>query len=96
MRYGSSIGVAGSVVSIALLFVRQEWVARLMQVVLVLGGLEWIRTLYELAQVRAAMGEPYLRMMIILGIVAAVTAGSALLFQSQTLKRIYGMDETAD
>ena len=92
MRYGNSIGVVGALALIALLIVRQPWVARLMQVVLVLGALEWIRTLYELAQVRAALGQPFTRMMIILGIVAAVTFCSALLFQSPALKKIYRLD----
>ena len=89
MRYGNSIAVLGLAGLIALLLVRQPWVARLMQVVLILGALEWIRTLYELAQVRAALGQPYTRMVVILGVVAAVTFCSALLFQSPTLKGIY-------
>jgi len=91
MRYGNSVGVVGALVLIALLFVRQPWVARFMQVVLVLGALEWIRTLIELQQVRAALGQPYGRMLVILGLVAAVTACSALVFQSKALKRVYGL-----
>jgi hypothetical protein len=62
-------------------------------VVLILGALEWVRTRYELAQVRAAYGQPFTRMMIILGVVAAVTFCSALLFQSPALKKIYRLDE---
>jgi len=93
MRYGHSIGVAGSLVLIALLFIRQSWVARLVQVVLVLGALEWLRTLYDLLLVRAAMGEPTGRMIIILGSVAVVTACSALVFQTKSLKGTYGLDE---
>jgi len=89
MRYGNSIGVFGSLVLIILLFVRRAWVARMVQVVLVLGALEWVRTLYELVQWRAAQGEPATRMVIILGVDAAVTFGSALLFQAKTLKKIY-------
>ena len=92
MRYGNAIGVFGSLVLIALLIVRRPWVARLMQVVLILGALEWVRTLYELAQVRAAHGQPFARMIVILGVVAAVTFCSALLFQSPALKRIYRLD----
>jgi len=92
MRYGNFIGVFGSLVLIALLFVRRPWVARLMQVVLILGALEWVRTLYELAQVRAAHGQPFTRMIVILGVVAAVTFCSALLFQTPALKRIYRLD----
>lgn len=94
LRYGSSIGVVGALVMIALLFVRQPWVARFMQVVLVLGALEWVRTLVELQQTRVALGQPYGRMLVILGLVAAVTACSALLFQSKTLKDVYRLDES--
>jgi len=89
MRYGNSLGVVGAAVLIVLLFVRQPWVARLMQVVLVLGAIGWVYTLYDLAQVSVAFGEPYTGLVIILGTVAAVTLCSALLFQSKELKRIY-------
>jgi len=92
MRYGNSMGVVGALLLIALLVVRRPWVARLMQVVLVLGALEWVRTLYELAQVRVALGQPFTRMIVILGIVAAITFCSALLFQSPALKKIYRLD----
>ncbi len=89
MRYGYSIVVFGLLVLIALLFVRRPWVARLTQVVLILGALEWVRTLYELVQIRAASGQPATRMTVILGVVLAVTLCSALLFQSPVLKSIY-------
>jgi len=92
MRYGNAIGVIGSVLLIALLLVRRPWVARLTQVVLILGVLEWVRTLYELTQVRAALGEPFTRMVVILGVIAVVTLCSALLFQTPALKRIYRLD----
>jgi len=95
MRYGDTIFVVGALVLIALLFVRQPWVARLMQVVLVLGALEWLHTLYGLVQMRAALGEPYSRMLIILASVAAITACSALVFQSKTLKSVYGLEQTS-
>lgn len=92
MRYGNAIGVIGALLLIALLTVRQPWVARTMQVVLIVGALEWVRTLYELAQVRAALGQPFTRMIVILGVVAAVTFCSALLFQTPILKRTYRLD----
>ena len=92
MRYGNSIGAIGSLLLIALLIVRRPWVARLTQVVLILGALEWVRTLYALVQVRASYGQPFGRMMVILGIIAAVTFLSALLFQSPALKKIYRLD----
>ena len=75
---------------LGLLAVRRPWVARLMQVVLVLGALEWIRTLVTLAMRRSDQGEPFLRMVLILGAVAAVTLASAALFETRKLRRIYG------
>jgi len=92
MRYGNLAGVFVFLVLIALLLVRRAWVARLMQVVLVLGAFEWVHTLYELAQVRVAQGQPFVRMTLILGVVVVVTFCSALLFQSPALKRIYRLD----
>jgi len=95
MRFGNAVGVVGALVLIALLIVRRPWVARLMQIVLILGGLEWAHTIYELVQVRAAQGQPYARMMVILGVVAAVTCLSALLFQLPVMKKTYRLDHQA-
>ena len=94
LRGGSMIAVFVALVLIGLLFLRRPWVARLVQAVLVLGALEWLRTMYELAQIRAMHGQPYGRMLVILGIVAAVTLCSALLFQTQALKDVYRIDRT--
>lgn len=92
LRYGNSVGVFAALVIIGLLFVRRPWVVRLVQIVLVLGTLEWLRTMYELAQMRALQGQPYGRMLVILGVIAAVTLCSALLLQSATLKKVYGLE----
>lgn len=89
LRFGNAIGVVGSVALVALLAVRRPWVPRLVQVALVLGGVEWLRTLYYLAQLRAAMSQPYTRMTVILGAVAAMTFLAALLLQSRPLKKVY-------
>jgi hypothetical protein len=92
MRYGNEIGVIGSLALIALLFLRRRWVARLVQVALVLGALEWLHTLYQLMQLRITLDQPFTRMAIILGAIAAVTACSSLLFQLRPLKAIYQLD----
>lgn len=89
LRDGNEAGVALSLAPVALLFVRKPWAARVVQLVLILGAIEWTRTLYELVQVRSAQGMPATRMAIILGAVVVVTAASALLFETPTMKRIY-------
>ncbi len=92
LRSGNSVGVVGSLAMIALLFVTRPWVARLAQLVLVFGALTWLRTLYVLVQMRGALDQPYVRLIVILGLVAAVTLASALIFQTKAFKRAYRLD----
>ena len=61
-----------------LLLPRERWSARAVQAGLVLGGLEWIRTLAFFAGQRMETGRPWGRLAVILGVVAALTALSAL------------------
>lgn len=79
-------------VSLALAFVQfvpRPWAARLTQLVLLAGALEWLRTLASLAAERMSWGEPWLRMAFILGVVALATAVSALVFRRERLRRYY-------
>jgi len=92
LRDANHLGVAVAVGLTGLLFVKRPAAARVVQVALVLGALEWVWTIYALVQVRTAMGMPATRMMVILGVVAAATALSAGLFQTKALKRIYRLD----
>jgi hypothetical protein len=71
---------------IGLLFVRAIWSVRLLQAVLALGALEWLRTAWVFAAARAAQGQPYGRLLAILGTVAAVTAVAALLLPGRALR----------
>jgi hypothetical protein len=61
-----------------LLLVRDRWSARTVQAGLVLGALEWLRTLAYFAGQRMEVGRPWGRLAVILGVVAALTALSAL------------------
>lgn len=64
-----------------LLVTRQGWATRLVQTLLVLGALEWVRTTVTLVRLRVAIGEPWGRMAFILVTVALVTGVSALALQ---------------
>jgi hypothetical protein len=70
--------VALSIALPFLLLVRKRWSARVVQVGLVLGALEWVRTLAFFAGQRMEVGRPWGRLAVILGAVAALTALSAL------------------
>lgn len=80
---------AVSVLSIGLLGLRRPWAARAIQVVLVIATLEWVRTTVGLAQVRLHHGEPYLRLVLILGAVTLFTALAAAAFQHPALRRYF-------
>lgn len=62
-----------SLASIALAYAPQRWAAHALRLVLLLGAFEWLRTAWALAAERAASGRPYARLLVILGVVAAVT-----------------------
>jgi hypothetical protein len=76
-----------SLALIGLLAVPRPWAARLLQAALVLGALEWVRTLWLLAAARAAAGTPWLRMALILGAVSLLTLASAWVFQLPAVRR---------
>ena len=62
---------------IALVFVPRPWAALLLRAALALGSIEWLRTAWVLAERRALAGEPYARMLLILGAVTVLTAVAA-------------------
>ena len=89
LRSGGAVAVLFVLMVMGLLLVRRGWVSRVVQVVLVVGFLEWVRTLMVLISVRRAAGESWTRMAIILGTVAMITLASALIFRLPAVKRRY-------
>jgi len=53
--------------------------------------IEWIRVTIVYMMQRHAIGEPYFRLVIILGIVALFTGLSALVFRNLTLNERYNL-----
>jgi hypothetical protein len=82
--------MALSLLAPILLFVKRPWVPRLLQLLLVVGALEWVRTAAVLAARRIDVGAPWLRMVVILGAVALVTIGAAALLQSTRVRHWFG------
>ena len=74
-----------------LLFIKQAWIVRLIQIILVIGSIEWIRTLLMHVNERQSNGEPYIRLVVIIGIIALFTGLSALSFRNQALKKRYNL-----
>lgn len=89
-RAGNMIMLTSVLLLLVLLGVRRVWAARIVQAGLVLGAVEWLRTLVSLVTLRAQAGEPFGRLAFILGAVALVTGLSTLIFRAARLREWYG------
>lgn len=88
-RASAWLPLIGCVVLALLLPLRRAWVPRLVQWCLIAGSGEWLWTAFMLVQQRMALGQPWLRLVFILGLVALLTAASALVFRSAPLRARY-------
>ena len=68
-RAGDNFYMLTLLILLPLLLIKKSWVPWLLQVALVLGAVEWLRTLMFVAQMRIEFGMPWARMAIILGAV---------------------------
>lgn len=91
VRSGPLLLTAFCFLLIAGLFFRKPITARLVQLALFLGTIEWILTASNLAAYRSMAGEPSTRMVIILGSVAALTFLCIFVFTTKTMKERYGL-----
>ena len=89
LRAGHLVLVPACLALVGLLFVRRPWAARTVQIALGVGGIEWLFTLYRSTLQRLHAGDPYLRMVLILGAVAALTFYAAYSFNSAALRDHY-------
>jgi hypothetical protein len=86
LRSGSLVFAVLIAASPLLLLIRRTWATRTLQVILLVGAAEWMRTLVSIASARQAAGMPWMRMAAILGTVALVTLISALLLSSRRFR----------
>ena len=77
-----------------LLLFKKPWIARSIQVLLLLGAAEWIRSMFGYIEVRKEIGEDWGRLAIILITVAVLTACSALVFRGKKLKKRYQLEKS--
>jgi hypothetical protein len=94
-RAGNLVLAGAAVGLVVLLFVPRAWAARVVQVGLVAGAVEWLLTLWRLVEMRQAMGQPYARLAAILAAVALFTALSALSFRPRARYRRVSPDDGA-
>ena len=85
-RSGQVIFVTLALCLPLLLLIRQSWVPWVIQLVLLLAAIEWLRTMINIAQLRMHTGEPWMRMAAIIGAVALFTAASGVVLRSAALQ----------
>ncbi len=78
-----------------MLIFKKTWVPRVFQLVLLIGAVEWMRTLMLIAQARIGFGEPWIRMALILAVVALFTALSSLVFRNKALRMRYSAGDNS-
>ena len=89
LRAGRPVLVALALAFAVLAFARRPWVRRVLQAALVVGAVEWARTLAAVAARRLQAGEPVVRLVAILGGVAVVALVAALLLETGAMRRWY-------
>jgi len=91
-HFGRANMLVLQIVSLAipvLLLWKSKISARLIQIFLILYGFEWIRTLIYYARIRSESGESWLRLAIILGIIAGLNFVTCLVFRTKSMKDRY-------
>ena len=76
--------------------IRKRWAIILLQVILIIGTLEWLRTTLEIRAVRIDEGREWHRMAVILCSVAAFTFASSLVYFLPPLRRYYSPKTAPD
>jgi hypothetical protein len=87
LREQNSALMLVSIAGIPFLFIRGHWMMRGVQLFFVIASIEWIHTAIVLMTERKALGLPWVRMAVILGIVAALTLASARIVRRKDLKQ---------
>ena len=76
------------------LFIRKTVIARIFQIILILGSIEWIRTTFLLVAIREQEGQPWTKLVVILASVAFFTFASLFVFFLKTLRTRYGLNKS--
>ena len=92
-RSGSIIFMFLSIALAFGLFIREPFLARTVQLVLLLSTIEWLRFAYVFASARVEAGQPWTRLVLISGGIALLTFASIFMFYTKTLKEMYHLDE---
>jgi hypothetical protein len=92
LRDGLVVLVVISLLAPFLLLVRRRWVLHFLQGCALVAALVWAQTAYALVQTRVEEGEPWTRMLLILGGVTVFTLWAGYLLRSESVRKRYPRD----
>lgn len=92
LRSGNVLVLIGSLFLIMALGVREPLVARTVQLALLLATAEWFHVAYGLVAARLASGQPWNKLVLIMGGVIVLSLASVALFLTKTLRERYHLD----
>ncbi len=74
-------------------FIKKPYVLRVWQFFLTVAGLIWIKVGVEMLQLRIATEQPWLRLVIIIGTIAAFNGFAAVWMENKRIKSFFGFEE---
>jgi len=75
-----------------LLFIKQKWVIHTLEIIAYLSAFVWLFGAYQYIQIRIAAGEDWIRLLVIMGVVALYSAWSGFFLRSPRINKVYGID----
>jgi len=72
-----------------LLLIKKPWVPKLLQIALILGAFEWLRSMYFYVQAYIEREQSWTKLALIIGGVALFTLLSALVFRIKAVRNRY-------
>ena len=88
-RYGWVFLAITSLIFPFFLLIRKPWTSIVIQIALLLGAIEWARTLIITVQYRMDYDLPWIRMAVILAAIVLINLYAAMVLQSSSLKKMY-------
>ncbi len=75
--------------------IKRKWVANVFTILLVIISIDWVSTAFNFYMERKMKGEPYMRMLIIIGVVSLISLCSTLIFKQKKMKERYSANSGA-
>ena len=86
--YGNLIGFL-FLLLLFTLFIRKSWIIRLWQILLSFAVITWVFATINLVNFRIEIGQPWLRLVLILGAIIIFTIWSAFWMENKRIKKYY-------